>query len=139
MAYVSELRHETLYTGEENKFSDYVYRAAKCGRKSFESKGKDGIKKKNLQLRYKISTEEEKNNLESNLPIGLTCLAKGSLVEPEASRNENSFNYQRYLKQQNIHWILKAENITWSHCSVSEFFRRNKAKKFSTTRDCLCQ
>ena len=86
--------------------------------------------KEEVQLHYKILTEEEKNKLESNLQIGLTCLAKGSLIQPEANRNENSFNYQQYLKQQNIHWILKAENIKWSHCSFNNSSVITKLKNF---------
>ncbi len=119
VAYVSELRHETLYTGEEHRFQITFIEQPNVDGNLLKAKVMTNQKEK-LQLRYTISTEAEKMKLESNLPIGLTCIANGSLVEPEASRNENSFNYQRYLKQQNIHWILKVEHMTWNHCSVTD-------------------
>ena len=119
MAYVSELRHETLYTGEEHRFQITFIEQPNVDGNLLKAKVMTNQKEK-LQLRYNISTEAEKTTLESNLAIGLTCIVNGSLVEPEASRNENSFNYQRYLKQQNIHWILKVEHMAWNHCSVTD-------------------
>ena len=118
-----------MYTGKEKSVQITFIKQPIVDGNLLKAKVRTEQKEK-LQLQYKISTEEEKNNLERNLPIGLTCLANGSLIEPESSRNENSFNYQQYLKQQNIHWILKAENIKWSHCRTTNSSIVTKLKNF---------
>ena len=128
-AYTSDILHETVYTGTEKSFQITFKEQPIVDGNLLKAKVLTE-QKEEFQLQYKILTEEEKNNLESNLQIGLTCLAKGPIIEPEASRNENSFNYQQYLKQQNIHWILKAENINWSHCSVNNSSVLTKLKNF---------
>ncbi len=128
-AYSSDNWHETVYTGKEKSVQITFIEQPIVDGNLLKAEVRTEQKEK-LQLQYKISTEEEKNNLEKNLPIGLTCLANGSLNEPESSRNENSFNYQQYLKQQNIHWILKAENIKWSHCMTTNSSVVTKLKNF---------
>lgn len=67
-------------------------------------------------LRYKIDSEQEKENLGRLLQIGLSCPAEGSLSIPDTQRNENGFDYQRYLKRKSTHWILKADSITFQEC-----------------------
>lgn len=128
-AYASDFLHETVYIGTEKSFQVSFMEQPIFDGNLLKAKVLTEQKEEVL-LHYKILTEEEKNKLESNLPIGLTCLATGSLVQPEANRNENSFNYQQYLKHQNIHWILKAENIKWSHCRFSNSSVITKLKNF---------
>lgn len=129
VAYVSDIRHETIYTGEEKSFLIIFNQQPNIDGNLLKAKVITK-QKENLQLRYKISTEAEKNNLVSQIPVGLICPVKGSLIVPEASRNENSFNYQQYLKQQHIHWILKVEDISWSHCSNTSFSIVTKLQNF---------
>ncbi|MFJ7681547.1 DNA internalization-related competence protein ComEC/Rec2 [Peribacillus butanolivorans] len=69
-----------------------------------------------LMLRYKVASEQEKEKLNQYLRIGLSCPAEGDLQVPDKHRNENSFDYQRYLLQQNTHWIFKASSISFSKC-----------------------
>ncbi|MFB6803282.1 DNA internalization-related competence protein ComEC/Rec2 [Peribacillus butanolivorans] len=69
-----------------------------------------------LMLRYKVDSEQEKEKLNQYLRIGLSCPAEGDLQVPDKHRNENSFDYQRYLLQQNTHWIFKASSISFSKC-----------------------
>lgn len=128
-AYVSEWRHETNYAGEEKKFQ-ITFKEQSNIDGNLLTAVVTTSQKENLQLRYNISTEAEKNTLESNLPIGLTCLVKGSLVEPEANRNENGFNYQQYLKQKHIHWILKADFLSWTNCRMVDSSLVTKLQNF---------
>ena len=128
-AYTSELRHETGYTGNETSFQITFNEQPIVDGNLLKAKIITEQEEK-LQLNYKILTEQEKHALERNLAIGTTCLANGTLKKPESNRNENSFNYQQYLKQQSIHWVLKAEKITWSHCTVMNSSIIIKLKKF---------
>ncbi|KRF60741.1 hypothetical protein ASG99_07320 [Bacillus sp. Soil768D1] len=73
-----------------------------------------------LMLRYKVASEQEKEKLNQYLRIGLSCPAEGDLQVPDKHRNENSFDYQRYLLQQNTHWIFKASSISFSKCKKVE-------------------
>lgn len=129
VAYVSDLMHETVYKGTEKSFQITFKEQPIIDGNLLKAEVLTEQKEK-LQLHYTILTEDEKNNLDRNLPIGLTCLANGSLIEPESSRNENSFNYQQYLKQQNIYWLIKAENIKWSDCTVTDSSVVTKLKDF---------
>ncbi|MFJ9383153.1 DNA internalization-related competence protein ComEC/Rec2 [Peribacillus sp. NPDC101481] len=71
-----------------------------------------------LVLRYKITTELEQEKLGRFLRIGLSCPAEGTLQIPDKNRNENSFDYQRYLLRQGTHWIFKADSISFQECKV---------------------
>lgn len=115
--YFSELRHQTQYTGDETSFLITFNEQPKVDGNLLKAVITNN-QHENLQLRYTISTEAEKKQLEKNLLIGLSCLAKGSLVEPEANRNEHSFNYKQYLQQQHIHWMLQVDKMNWAHCQV---------------------
>ncbi|WP_028391872.1 DNA internalization-related competence protein ComEC/Rec2 [Bacillus cihuensis] len=69
-----------------------------------------------LQLKYKISSESEKINLQNHLKIAMSCPAMGVLEIPSGKRNFNSFDYRLYLKRQGIHWVLKADSIQFAKC-----------------------
>lgn len=68
-------------------------------------------KNEKVMLNYIIQTEEEQKKLIDHLSIGQSCKVVGELVRPEENRNENLFNYRRYLFRQNIHWILKMKTF----------------------------
>lgn len=129
LAYSSDMMHKSVYSGTEKSFQITFNEQSIVDGNLLKAKVMTE-QKEVFQLYYKMFTEEEKNYLNSHLQIGLTCLAKGSLSKAESSRNENSFNYQRYLKQQNIHWQLKAENIEWSNCSTTNSSVVTKLKNF---------
>lgn len=64
-----------------------------------------------IVLKYKIQTEEEKERLKKTIKNGQYCTITGELIQPEANRNENLFNYKQYLFINNIHWILNGSTI----------------------------
>lgn len=125
--YVSNLRHETVYNGEETSFQIIFGEQPKIDGDLLNAIVTTS-QNENLQLRYKISSEVEKNSIEKNLSIGLACSAKGSLVEPDSNRNENSFNYKQYLEQQHIYWILKVNHISWENCIIDNSTIMTKIK-----------
>ena len=63
-----------------------------------------------LLLRYTFSEESEKSRLLEYFQLGLTCKVMGQLERPMAARNPNSFDYQVYLHNLNIH-VLNHSHI----------------------------
>lgn len=81
--------------------------------------------------RYTIVSKEKKNELQQ-LKAGLSCRLNGKLVKPETERNEGAFNYEHYLYQQRIHWILQVSDVSVSQCrddfTVRDVFSLWRAK-----------
>lgn len=114
-ASVTEMRNTSTYDGTEGLFDVTFSHQPKIDGNLLKGfiTSKEGEK---LLIRYKIASEQEKEGLNQHLRIGISCPVQGSLQVPEQHRNENSFDYQRYLSQQNTHWIIKATHISFSQC-----------------------
>ena len=69
-----------------------------------------------LLLRYTFSEESEKSRLLEYFQLGLTCKVMGQLERPMAARNPNSFDYQVYLRNLNIHWVIKSSSNPLAMC-----------------------
>ncbi|MFF2497484.1 DNA internalization-related competence protein ComEC/Rec2 [Peribacillus sp. NPDC058075] len=111
----SDHRNETAYHGTESQFIITFTNQPNIDGNSL--KGLVASEKgERLVLRYKITTELEQKKLGQFLRIGLSCPAEGTLQIPDKNRNENSFDYQRYLLRQGIHWIFKADSISFEEC-----------------------
>lgn len=72
---------------------------------SFEIRGKEKLK-----CTYYIKTENEKEQME-NLDLGIKLELKGTLSEPNNNTIPNTFNYKKYLKNNNINYILNVQNF----------------------------
>lgn len=111
----SDHRNKTAYHGTESQFIITF-----TGQPNIDGNSLKGFisseKGERLVLRYKITTELEQEKLSRFLRIGLSCPAEGTLQSPEKNRNENSFDYQRYLFRQGTHWIFKADSISFQEC-----------------------
>ncbi|EAF5740205.1 DNA internalization-related competence protein ComEC/Rec2 [Listeria monocytogenes] len=79
--------------------------------------------KEKFQLSYKITTEEEQQKLK-RLHYGQFISVSANIETPSANRNQNQFNYQSYLKNQNVHYILRASNLTISNQFSPSFLMR---------------
>ncbi|WP_078413835.1 DNA internalization-related competence protein ComEC/Rec2 [Priestia abyssalis] len=73
------------------------------------------LSKETVIVRYTTVSKEKKNELQQ-LKAGLSCRLNGELVKPETERNAGVFNYEHYLYQQRIHWILQASDISVEQC-----------------------
>lgn len=71
-----------------------------------------------LQLQYRIQTEQEKELLKTSIQAGTVCKISGELLEPMDNTNEHAFNYAKYLKRQNIHWVFQPSKL--QHCATSK-------------------
>ncbi|MFC4618054.1 DNA internalization-related competence protein ComEC/Rec2 [Camelliibacillus cellulosilyticus] len=65
-----------------------------------------------IRLSYKIKSLKEKRFLEKDLLVGMICQADGLLSKPDPPTNFHGFNYPNYLRNQGIHWLLKADRLT---------------------------
>ena len=59
---------------------------------------------------YYFKTKDEKDNF--RFEIGDTIYIKGILKLPNNNTIQNTFNYKKYLNNQQIYYILKAKKIT---------------------------
>lgn len=78
--------------------------------------GREKRTEEKLLLSYKIETKAEKAILKTKRVIGKTCAIRGSLSLPSSQRNENGFNYQQYLENTSIYWLVSVENLDLSSC-----------------------
>ncbi|RFB17583.1 DNA internalization-related competence protein ComEC/Rec2 [Bacillus sp. HNG] len=73
-----------------------------------------------LLMVYYIQTELEKIQLSQSVQMGLVCTFNGTLKKPQVSRNPYSFDYQKYLYAQQIHWIFEANTLTPEKCFLQK-------------------
>jgi competence protein ComEC len=73
------------------------------------------VKKEKVYLTYKIRSEDEKNTL-NVLASRSVCQFEVNLHRPQPANNYNSFDFQKHLYYQHIHWIAKAKKINLSSC-----------------------
>lgn len=73
------------------------------------------LSEETVVVRYTIVSKEKRNELQQ-LKAGLSCHLNGELVKPETERNEGAFNYEHYLYQQRIHWILQVSDVSVEQC-----------------------
>ncbi|EAK9823183.1 DNA internalization-related competence protein ComEC/Rec2 [Listeria monocytogenes] len=79
--------------------------------------------KEKFQLSYKITTEEEQQKLKK-LHYGQFISVSANVEIPSVNRNRNQFNYQSYLKNQNVHYILRVSNLTITNQFSPSFLMR---------------
>lgn len=111
----------SLLTGKETNFTGVIESTPVIdgNRISFIMKLPSNEK---LKLSYKIKTEEEKSLLQPLQP-GISCTVDGTLTTPEAARNFDGFDYQKYLYYKQIHWILTPNDLDPSQCTSSSSFK----------------
>ncbi|WP_409289381.1 DNA internalization-related competence protein ComEC/Rec2 [Peribacillus sp. SCS-37] len=64
-----------------------------------------------ILVKKRLQTLLEKKGLEESYTIGMECTVSGRLEKPDPSRNPHSFDYQKYLRHQGIHWILRVQEF----------------------------
>lgn len=80
-----------------------------------------------LKAEYRVKTYAEKQLFEKLQP-GITCSFSGKLERPQNSGNPGSFDYETYLKRQNIHWIFKINKL--HHCTNESVTLIDKVKQY---------
>ncbi|PFP25496.1 DNA internalization-related competence protein ComEC/Rec2 [Bacillus sp. AFS073361] len=72
--------------------------------------------KERVLIRYKISSEQEKTNLKTEMFYQRLCTVSGTLEKPAIAKNPNAFNYRAYLMRKNIYWIIEVQENPLQHC-----------------------
>lgn len=83
-----------------------------------------------LLLHYEISSEQEKRFLENSNFFGWQCKVGGTLTQPKTAKNENAFNYRRYLNHKRIFWILESTEMPLKGCIPEKYTLTMLIKQF---------
>lgn len=81
-------------------------------------------------LNYKIKSEKEKSQLETEDFYGLLCKVSGALAKPPQAKNENAFNYREYLRNKQIFWVLTSTEMPLQQCIQEKLNGWRKLKQF---------
>lgn len=81
--------------------------------------------KEKVQAFYYFQTEEEKLNYQKHLEYGVTIRIEGILEKPESNSLPNTFNYQKSLYYQKIHYILNVNQLEIIKPATGIYFLKN--------------
>ncbi|MBT2754660.1 DNA internalization-related competence protein ComEC/Rec2 [Mesobacillus foraminis] len=73
-----------------------------------------------IMLNYKLRSPQEKQHVKESLYPGTWCRVSGTLRKPNQARNPNEFDYQQYLQNQHIFWILNGNVLDLQTCAEKE-------------------
>ncbi|MGO4887252.1 DNA internalization-related competence protein ComEC/Rec2 [Anaerobacillus sp. MEB173] len=82
-----------------------------------------------LQTLYYVKNEREKLDLKK-ITYGMTCYVEGELRPPSQATNFYAFDYQQYLSQQGIHWILTPRTLSSRKCLTIDVTLFDQLQKF---------
>jgi competence protein ComEC len=70
-------------------------------------------------VRYKMKSASQKEELK-HVKINMRCMLNGTLMEPEAKNNFYGMDYQQYLRNHKIFWILEPDSVQLKTCKQSD-------------------
>lgn len=93
---------ESKYSGQETEIKGYIHSYKIDGNHlQIELRGQEKV-----LVNYYFKTEKDKNAFA--LELGAVILVKGTFKSPPVNRVFNLFNYQQYLKRQQIYYLFTA-------------------------------
>lgn len=110
-----EDKNQSQMTGAETEFTVTLQHPMKVDGNFFSTYAEDIKSKEKLVLHYRLTSPLEKDEF-SNLSVGSRCQVQGQLKKPERPGNPNMFNYQHYLQNEQIFWILDVKQLNLEHC-----------------------
>ncbi|MEE3342872.1 MAG: DNA internalization-related competence protein ComEC/Rec2 [Bacilli bacterium] len=75
-----------------------------------------------LIINYYIKTKKDLNYYKNNIELGDKIEVKGTFNKPSKNTVPNTFNYHKYLYNNNIHYIIKANKIKKVSNNTSIFY-----------------
>jgi competence protein ComEC len=111
----SSINMKTAFSGNETNFFIYFNKEFNVDGDLMRTYAADQHTGEQFAVRYKLKSKEEKEALPDIL-LGKQCLAAGVLEKPALPRNENAFDYRKYLYREGIHWVLKLDDIHFQSC-----------------------
>ena len=113
--YTNVFDRKSQYTGKETTFTGIVYK-----KKIKEDKIIYYIKaKENLIVNYYLTEEKE-------ISIGDTITVTGELIKPSKNTIPNIFNYQKYLYNHGINYMVKSKSIEKKSNNTNIIFHLRK-------------
>lgn len=104
-------KYESKYNSNQTKFKVQIIDYKIDGNLlSATVKGKEKLK-----LTYYFTSEEEKNFYLENIKYGDYLEVEGTLKKAASNTIPNTFNYQKYLYEHQIYYILQADKIKLKH------------------------
>lgn len=82
----------------------------------YQVSGKEKNGQEKLLVRYQIQSEVEKELLQTQTVYKRLCIVTGVLEKPKVAKNENEFNYRKYLSRKHVYWVLKTNESPLSTC-----------------------
>ncbi|MBB3906924.1 DNA internalization-related competence protein ComEC/Rec2 [Anoxybacteroides rupiense] len=110
----TETHNQTILSKNKTHFSLRLIEPPVIDGDQLKVKGRTKEKEK-VQLLYKINRERDKKEL-FQLRMGMVCRFEGRLEAPEPARNFFAFDYRKYLRSQQIHWIVKPSSFSVAAC-----------------------
>ena len=125
------INHKSIYSPNETSFIGYVI--------SYKIDGNylsAIIKaKEKLKVSYYFKEKEEKDYFLENLKYGSTLIIEGNLTTPRQNTIPNTFNYEKYLYNQKIYYILNADEIIISNNQNNFYKLKNYLVNLINHRD----
>ncbi|WP_284036061.1 DNA internalization-related competence protein ComEC/Rec2 [Neobacillus sp. 114] len=78
---------------------------------------KERVYKEKLLIRYKMNSQQEKEDLKDKSFYGYVCELSGDLKKPKIAKNPNGFDYRKYLKTKEIYWIVESKENPLNNCT----------------------
>lgn len=79
--------------------------------------------KEKVKINYYINSEKEKDYYREIIKYGIKIIVNGELSMPINNTIPNTFNYKKYLSNQQIYFLLLASNIKISNSNTSIFYQ----------------
>ncbi|CEG27936.1 DNA internalization-related competence protein ComEC/Rec2 [Bacillus sp. B-jedd] len=123
-------KNHSALSGMEKEFFLVFDSGAKIDGDRFRTIAKDRATGESLSIIYKIKSEREKMLLQRASFFGRQCEVKGTLEQPPHAKNPGGFDYNRYLEQNQIHWILKLDSNPLAKCGTKNVSLVEKLRKY---------
>ncbi|MBB5173963.1 DNA internalization-related competence protein ComEC/Rec2 [Texcoconibacillus texcoconensis] len=120
--------NDSMLTGEETIFTGTVLETSYTvnGSQSFQLKLDNGER---LQGFYNRA-DQDRIFSEFDLKSGDRCRIEGRIEKPDKTFHFYGFDYQAYLHQEGIHWVLNVEEGEQTFCRTAETGILNKLRRF---------
>ncbi|MDF2558535.1 MAG: internalization-related competence protein ComEC/Rec2 [Bacillales bacterium] len=110
-AILAEQLNNSILKGNEISLEIGFRKSPNIDGDSFSGFATDIESGERIWLSYKIQTEDEKMILEKNCLVGEVFKVNGKLKHPKHDTVENGFDFHDYLKRNNTHWVLNAQQL----------------------------
>lgn len=111
------MSNKSTLNGKEQEFQIRINGDVEFNGNSFSAEVVEVHSGEKLLLRYRIRSAIEKQKLQGAIEQNLLCNTRGKIEKPKSSQNNpQSFQFEKYLHQNQIFWILTTHQFNLSQC-----------------------